>query len=92
MTHHHNHDHDHDHHHHDHDHQSNMTFGEKLDKLLDHWIKHNAEHANTYRQWAERARGNGFAETGALMDEAADTTDQISEIFASANALVKSKE
>lgn len=31
-----------------------MTELEKLDKLLGHWKEHNMEHAETYREWAEK--------------------------------------
>lgn len=97
MTHHnhdnhdHNHDHEHGHNHHHHDHQSDMPFNEKMVKLLDHWIKHNAEHANTYRLWAKRAKENGFEKAGSLLDEAATATDQISKIFVSTDEIIKSK-
>jgi len=101
MTHHHKHDHNHEHNHdhdhphdhdhdHPHDHQNNMSFDQKMLKLLEHWIKHNAGHADTYRLWAKRARENGFAEAGTLLDEAAATTDQISKIFESTDKIIKS--
>ena len=32
---------------------------EKLRLLLPHWLEHNAEHANEFRTWAERARSAG---------------------------------
>jgi hypothetical protein len=46
------------HHHHDHDSHSEMPFDEKLLKLLNHWIKHNEDHALNYRNWAEKAKAN----------------------------------
>jgi len=52
MTHHHH------HHHHDHDHEieSTLSFDEKMIKLLEHWVKHNDDHAETYRGWAKKAK------------------------------------
>jgi len=32
---------------------------EKLRILLPHWMEHNAEHADEFRTWAERARAAG---------------------------------
>lgn len=29
---------------------------EKLKVLLDHWIEHNKEHADEFREWAEKAK------------------------------------
>ena len=82
MTHHHNHD----HHHHDHDHdvRSTLSFDEKMIKLLKHWIKHNDDHAGTYRDWAQKAKQKEMNDTASLLDEAAEMTDRISKIFAQA--------
>ncbi|MBC8249655.1 MAG: hypothetical protein H8E90_08245 [Anaerolineales bacterium] len=32
----------------------------KLHILLPHWIEHNAAHAKSFREWAERARAFGL--------------------------------
>mgnify|MGYP000022356956 CR=1 FL=1 len=48
--------------HHDHDSHGEMPFDEKLLKLLNHWIKHNEDHAFNYRNWAEKAKANGQKE------------------------------
>lgn len=63
-------------HHHDHDHDvtSDLTFEEKLIKLLEHWLKHNHEHAHTYREWAERAKANDLPDVGTLIDEIGEIT------------------
>jgi hypothetical protein len=47
-------DHD-DHHHPDHGHPAELSLDDKLIKLLEHWIRHNQEHAKTYGDWAEKA-------------------------------------
>lgn len=78
MTHHHNHDHD---HHHDHDIQSTLSFGEKMIKLLEHWIKHNNDHARTYRDWGRKAKEEGLSETASLLKEVAEMTDRITKKF-----------
>ena len=60
------------HHHHSHDESnSEMAFEEKLIKILDHWIKHNEDHAQNYKKWAEDAKSKGLTEAGELLIEAA---------------------
>jgi len=95
MTHHHEHEHEHDHcHDHDHDHghhhhhevQTEMSFEEKMVKLLDHWIRHNDDHAGTYRGWAEKARENHMEATAELLKEAAQMTVAINSRFEAALA------
>ncbi len=70
-----------DHHHHDHDTHGEMPFDEKLVKLLDHWIKHNLDHALNYRNWAEKAKANDQLETAALLEEAAEMSLAVNEKF-----------
>jgi hypothetical protein len=84
--HHYEHHHDHEHHHHDHpnDVQSSMSFDEKLAKLFEHWIKHNEDHAKTYKEWAKKAAAEDRATVASLLDEAADMTLQISKKFEAA--------
>ena len=60
------------HHHHNHDSHNEIPFGEKLLKMLNPWIKHNEDHSLNYRNWAEKAKTNGHAEAGALLEEAAE--------------------
>jgi len=59
-------------HHHDHDSNNEMSFDEKLMKLLSHWIKHNEEHALNYRKWAEKAKVNGRRKAAGLLEDAAE--------------------
>jgi hypothetical protein len=73
-------------HHHDHDSQGEMPFDEKLVKLLDHWIKHNHDHALNYRNWAEKAKANDQPETAALLEEAADMSLATNALFKKALA------
>ncbi len=66
---------------HHHDVESDLTFEEKLNKLLHHWIKHNEDHAGTYRNWKEKAAKNNMKKTAALLEEAAALTIQINQKF-----------
>ncbi|MBI9082502.1 MAG: hypothetical protein JEZ11_02820 [Desulfobacterales bacterium] len=87
MTHHH--DHDHDDHDHSHDAPGDMTFEEKMAKLLAHWIKHNDDHAQSYRDWAGKARSSHLTEVAAELDRVAEMTGEITAKFQKALVLVK---
>jgi hypothetical protein len=38
--------------------ESSLSFNEKMIKLLNHWIKHNQDHADTYLEWAQKAESH----------------------------------
>jgi hypothetical protein len=81
----------HHHHHHDHDSHGELSFDEKIGKMLSHWIKHNEDHALNYRNWAEKAKVNGIDKAGILLEEAADMSLAINEKFEVALALIGNK-
>ena len=76
------------HHHHDHDSHGEMPFDEKLLKLLNHWIKHNEDHALNYRNWAEKAKANDRFEAAELLEEAAEMSLTINQKFEAALAML----
>ena len=80
----------HHHHHHDHDHemQSTLSFDEKMIKLLEHWIKHNDDHAQTYREWAQKAKEKNKSKAALMLEDAAEMTLSISKKFESAMKLI----
>ena len=84
MTHHH-------HHHHNHDHEivSTLSFDEKMIKLLEHWVKHNDDHAETYRDWAKKAKEKNMDEAGSLLEDAAEMTLEISKKFEEAARIIR---
>jgi len=88
MSHHHHHDHDHDHHH-EHTAGKELTFNEKLVKLLEHWIRHNAGHSETYVEWAEKARENNLAQVAELLVRAAETTSAVNRSFEDALEIMR---
>ena len=93
-THSHSHDHEDGHGHgHTHGHTqdtvSSMTMGEKLVKLLDHWVTHNQDHANTYETWAVRAEEDGMPEVAALLRQAGSMNLDINRIFQEAASKIK---
>ncbi len=74
----------HHHHHHHHDSHGELSFDEKIEKMLSHWIKHNEDHASNYRNWAEKAKANGKDEAGVLLEEAAEMSLATNEKFEAA--------
>lgn len=92
MSHHHGPDHDHPHDHsRDHDHSHNepeMTFPEKMGKLLDHWIRHNDDHAATYQGWADQARQQRLDAVADIIEEAAQMNRVMNAKFARAKTLL----
>ncbi len=82
------------HHHeggHDHDHGDghSLSFPEKMVKLLEHWIKHNTDHAESYRDWAEKAKANGLEGAIGPLEDAAGMTLAISGKFEEAIEALK---
>ena len=76
------------HHHHDHGTQSALSFDEKMIKLLEHWIKHNEDHAQTYRDWAQKAKEKNKIKAALMLEDAAEMTLSISKKFESAIKLI----
>jgi nickel/cobalt exporter len=52
---------------------------EKFKILLNHWIEHNKEHSQEFREWAEKAKGLGEAENCDDILEAAQDMDKANE-------------
>lgn len=80
--------HNHDHHHEVH---SNLSFKEKLIKLLEHWIKHNEDHAGTYTDWANKAKVNDMNQASVFLEDATEMTLQINKKFLEALILIKNE-
>ena len=72
------------HHHHDQEMQSVLSFDEKMIKLLKHWINHNDDHAQTYRDWAQKAKEKNKSKAALMLEDAAEMTLSISKKFESA--------
>lgn len=60
------------------------TDEEKLRALLPHWIEHNAEHADEFRTWANRARASGHEEVAEEIDTAAKELGWVNEALSAA--------
>jgi len=75
----HSHGHDHHHGHHGHDQTPSSGLEDKLARLLGHWAKHNHEHAQSYRQWADQARKAQLTAVADLLEAVAAQTQHIAE-------------
>ena len=75
------------HHHHGHETKSALSFDEKMIKLLEHWIKHNEDHARTYRDWAQKAKEKNKNDAAQLLEDAAEMTLLVNKKFESAMKL-----
>lgn len=71
--------------------QSTLSFDEKLIKLLEHWIKHNENHAKNYKDWAAKAKEKNMVEAGSLLEDSAEMTMLINKKFKEAAKLVQGK-
>jgi hypothetical protein len=50
---------------------------EKLRVLLDYWVKHNREHSEEFREWAEKARESAEPDIGSDIMEAVENMDRV---------------
>lgn len=48
----------------------------RLKLLLKHWVEHNREHGEEYREWADKARALGEAEAADGILQAAQAMDK----------------
>ncbi|MBW1989796.1 MAG: hypothetical protein JRI97_09630 [Deltaproteobacteria bacterium] len=79
-------------HSHGHEHQpAAVTTSEKLEKLLEHWIKHNEDHAETFRTWKERADEEGLSQVAEVLKEAADANLALNRKMAAALESLRKK-
>jgi rubrerythrin len=79
------HDHEHEHHHAD----QKLTDMDKLAHLLKHWNEHNDDHAANYRSWAEKAKDAGHADVAEMLEQAAQTTLGLNDLFKKAKTALE---
>jgi hypothetical protein len=79
---------DHHHTHHHDDTQADLTFEQRMLRMLDHWIKHNESHALTYKDWAAKARQNKLLEVEKLLNDVAESTLKVNSQFKDAKKLI----
>jgi len=54
-----------------------LSFNEKMVLRIEHWIQHNRDHAETYKNWARNAKANGLENAARLLEEAAGMTESL---------------
>ncbi len=65
-----------------------MAFARKMGILLDHWLKHNIDHAANYAEWAQKAAENHLPDTAAKIREVAELTERINTCLKEARARI----
>jgi hypothetical protein len=65
-----------------------MDDREKLKHLLTHWTEHTTDHANTYREWSEKADKFGNDELSKILKEIVSETVRLEELFKKARGLL----
>ena len=66
-----------------------MEEKEKLAALLGYWIEHNQEHAQEFREWAEKADSAGELVVSRAIKQAADELDAATAQLEQAKAKLK---
>lgn len=56
----------------------------KLKRLLHSWMIHNDEHAETYKEWAERISKQGNSEVSDILLKLYDESKNLNSLFAEA--------
>ena len=61
---------------------------EKLKTLLPHWMKHNDEHAKTYKDWAEKMSSLGKKELSEVLEVIHQESQKLRGLFQEALRVV----
>jgi hypothetical protein len=61
---------------------------ERLKALLEHWLEHNVEHAESYGQWAKRLEEEGETEISLILRQIHAKAVEISNLFRKAKRLL----
>lgn len=59
-----------------------------MKRLLDHWLEHNLEHAQSYRDWAQRLEKEGENEISRVLMEIHAKAVEITDLFRKAQRLL----
>ena len=57
---------------------------ENLSHLIEHWIEHNETHIENYKEWAQKAKVDGFLEASENMLDAANKIKEANEYLSKA--------
>jgi hypothetical protein len=61
---------------------------EKLKRLLRHWMEHNNEHVQLYRDWAEKASSLDNPELIEILRRLSNETEKLSRLFEEAIKII----
>jgi len=64
-----------------HSHGEGLSDREKLRKMIEHWIHHNEDHVQSYRQWAGQAEKLGETAVAETLEEAAAVSARMNALF-----------
>ncbi|MFN3480644.1 MAG: hypothetical protein ACK415_09690 [Thermodesulfovibrionales bacterium] len=64
---------------------------ERLKVLIEHWTEHNREHAQTYKEWAEKAEAMGRKDIATVLNSLSHEAGRLENLFIEALSLVKVK-
>jgi inorganic pyrophosphatase len=59
---------------------------ENLSHLIEHWIEHNETHIENFKEWAQKAKIDGFLEASENMLDAANKIKEANEYLQKAKA------
>jgi hypothetical protein len=62
---------------------------QKLQVLLAHWVEHNREHGEEFRQWAQRAEEFGSGEVASRLEMAAQKMTDLNDSLRAARNLLE---
>jgi rubrerythrin len=63
-----------------------------MEKLLEHWLKHNSDHIGTYRQWSQKAKESGLNDISVLLEDIASASLALNDKFEEAAKLLKKEQ
>lgn len=64
---------------------------ERLKIMLEHWLEHNREHAQTYKEWAEKAEAMGLNDIATVLINLSLETGRLENLFMEALSLIRVK-
>lgn len=68
-----------------------MSDLERLKILIVHWIEHNREHAQTYKEWADKAEALKRKDVSLLLQKIATETEGLNNSFEEVLRLLQGK-
>ncbi|MCI4625638.1 MAG: hypothetical protein L3V56_06725 [Candidatus Magnetoovum sp. WYHC-5] len=68
-----------------------MTQIERLKTLVEHWIEHNDEHEETYRQWEEQLKTMGYDDLSQSFNKICTESAKLNKLFKDTLDLIEEK-